>query len=213
MTNRDEPNFALRTKYALTGRYYDVLDYPFERLTYRKWRPQLLEDVRGLVLEAGVGTGHNLAHYHPSVQVTGVDLSPVMLQRARAKAKRAACEVDLRVADATVMRDIPSSHFDWVFTTFMCCVMPDELQPAALAQFGRVLKPGGRFRLLEVVWSRDPAVRKVQERIAWLTERLYGARFDRQTRAHIEREPTLEITGTRFLKWDAYLLIDGVRRV
>lgn len=44
-----------------------------------------------------------------------------------------------------------------------------------------------------------------------MTERLYGARFDRQTLAHIEREPSLAITKTRFLKWNAYLLIDGVR--
>lgn len=188
-----------------------MLDFPFERLTYRKWRPQLLEDVRGLVLEPGVGTGHNLAHYHGSVHVTGVDLSPVMLQRARDKARRAACHVDLRVADATVMQDIPSAHFDWVFTTFMCCVMPDEIQPAALAQFGRVLKPGGRFRLLEVVWSRDASIRKKQERVAGLMERLYGARFDRQTLAHLDNEPTLEVTSTRFLKWESYLVIEGVR--
>lgn len=205
-------NWALRAKYDLVGRYYDLLDWPFERTTYRKWRPELLSDVRGRVLEPGVGTGHNLEFYNSTVEVTGIDLSPTMIQRARSKLDRVRCEVELREEDATKMSSVESGAYDWVFSTFMCCVMPDELQPAALAQFGRVLKPGGRFRLLEVVYSTDPTVRRWQERVAGITERLYGARFDRQTLSHIEREPMLEIAGTRVLKWGAYLLIDGVRK-
>ncbi|TFH32858.1 MAG: class I SAM-dependent methyltransferase [Myxococcales bacterium] len=71
---------------------------------YRLWRPQLLQDVRGEVLEPGVGTGHNLEFYDPSVRVTGVDLSPVMLRRAQAKLGRVRCAVGLRVDDATRQR-------------------------------------------------------------------------------------------------------------
>jgi len=210
MHTRD--NWALRAKYDLTGRYYDLLDYPFERTTYRKWRPELLRDVRGRVLEPGVGTGHNLEVYDSSVEVLGLDLSATMLRRAKKKLARACCSVELRVEDATTMQSVSTAHYDWVFSTFMCCVMPDELQPAALAQFARVLKPGGRFRLLEVVYSEDPTVRKWQDRLAGIMERLYGARFDRKTLSHLDQEPDLEVTGTRFLKWGAYLLIDGVRR-
>lgn len=203
-------NRALRAKYAATGRFYDLLDYPFER-TYRRWRPELLADVSGDVLELGVGTGHNLAYYRSDARVTGVDLSPVMLSRADKKRHRAPCPVELRLDDATRLTTVEDASFDWVHSTFMCCVMPDELQPAALAQVGRVLRPGGRFRLLEVLYSTDPQVLWVQRRVEGLVERLYGARFDRHTRQHIEREPTLEITGTRFLKWESYLLIDGRR--
>ena len=199
----------LRAKYAITGRFYDVLDYPFERM-YRRWRPQLLQDVRGEVLEPGVGTGHNLEFYHPSVHVTGVDLSPVMLRQAQAKLGHVQCAVDLRVDDATRLDSVPSDHFDWIFSTFMCCVMPDELQPKALKQFARVLKSGGRFRLLEVVYSSEPEIRKWQERISTLVERIYGARFDRETLHHLEQEPSLRVTATRYLKWESYLIIDGV---
>jgi len=205
----DPLNVALRDKYSKTGRFYDLLDYPFE-LMYRSWRPGLLSDVRGRVLEAGVGTGHNLPFYHESVSLCGVDLSPVMLARAQKKSKQARCEVELKIEDATELSSLADNEFDWVFSTFMCCVMPDDLQPQALKQFARVLKPGGKFRLLEVVFSGDSSIEKWQRRASRLVEKLYGARLDRQTVAHIEAEPGLKVTNTRYLKWGSYLLIDGV---
>jgi hypothetical protein len=53
-------------RYNITALFYDLLDSPWE-LQYRKWRPELVGDLRGEVLEAGVGTGRNLGHYHSSV--------------------------------------------------------------------------------------------------------------------------------------------------
>ncbi len=39
------------------------------------------------VLEVGIGTGLSLAAYPPHCEVTGVDLAPDMLERARQKAE------------------------------------------------------------------------------------------------------------------------------
>ncbi len=205
-----DENLALQARYDITALVYDVLDAPWERL-YRAWRPRLLADVSGRVLEAGVGTGRNLAHYHPDVDLVGLDLSPAMLRKAARRAQGAPCRIELVHDDATVMGSLDSRQFDWVFSTFMCCVMPDELQPRALEQFVRVLKPGGRFRLLEMVWSEKPSIRARQRFFAPFVERVYGARFDRDTLGHVRRSPDLELTGTSFLKDDVYLLIDGVR--
>ncbi len=52
----------LPAKYDATAWFYDILDFPWE-LQYRRWRPALVGDVRGSVLEAGVGTGRNLPYY------------------------------------------------------------------------------------------------------------------------------------------------------
>jgi ubiquinone/menaquinone biosynthesis C-methylase UbiE len=203
-------NLLLKAKYDIVAKLYDLLDYPWERI-YRVWRPVLLEDVRGRVLEAGVGTGRNLSYYDKSVEVVGVDLSEAMLARAAKRAKRAACSVRLVHEDATAMASVDSRSFDWVFSTFMCCVMPDALQPLALEEFARVLKPGGRFRLLELVYSKNKRIRKRQDFFAPFVEKLYGARFDRHTLDHLIESPKFKVTGTRFLKDDVYLLIDGVR--
>ena len=213
---KEDPRFAnenllLQAKYDLTAIFYDVLDYPWERI-YKKWRPALLADVRGRVLEAGVGTGRNLRHYHHSVELVGLELSDRMLKKARKRAKTSPCKIELIHEDATIMKSVAANQFDWVVSTFMCCVMPDDLQELAIEQFGRVLKPGGRFRLLEMVYSKNRKIRKRQDFFAPFVEKVYGARFDRNTLRHLEQSSKLKITNTSFLKDDVYLLIEGIRQ-
>ena len=122
----------LRSKYQRTSWFYDILDYPWER-QYRRWRPSLLAGVSGTVLEAGVGTGRNLRHYPREANVTALDIGPSMVRIAAKRAKKAACRVSLLCLDATRVPCLPSNHFDWYISTFMFCVLPDHLQPLALA--------------------------------------------------------------------------------
>ncbi len=201
-------NKFLVDKYNITARFYDVLDLPWE-IQYRRWRPKILEDLRGSVLEVGVGTGHNLRHYHPDVNLTGIDLSAAMLKRAEKRAKSAACQVKLVQEDATVLKTIHDNCYDWVIGTFVCCVMPDELQPQAIEQFQRVLKPGGHFRLIEIVYSKNHKLRKRQELLAGFVEKVYGARFDRNTLQYLIDNPYLKVCDVSYLKHDTYLLIEG----
>ena len=207
----DEAIRTLRRKYRLTSWFYDILDYPWER-QYRRWRPALLAEVRGTVVEAGVGTGRNLRHYPPQATVTAFDLSPGMVRIASKRAKKAACQVSLHCLDATRALSLPSNHFDWYISTFMYCVLPDHLQPLALAEMVRILKPGGRFKLLEMRYSKDPRLLRRQRLFAPFVEKVYGARFDRHTLEHLQAEDRIEISDTRFLKADTYLLIQGSKK-
>jgi demethylmenaquinone methyltransferase/2-methoxy-6-polyprenyl-1,4-benzoquinol methylase len=195
-------------KYNKTSWFYDILDYPWEK-QYRQWRPGLVGDMRGEVIEAGVGTGRNLKYYHPSINLTALDLCPGMLRRAMKRRKQASCCVQLLQEDACQMNSIPSDSYDWFLATFLCCVLPDELQPAVIQQMERVLKPNGRFRLLEMVYSKDPGLRRRQDFFSPFVERVYGARFDRNTLMHVEKFEKIKITNKRFLKHDVYLLIEG----
>lgn len=205
-----EENLSLRAKYNITAMFYDVLDYPWERV-YREWRPKLLGNLRGKILEAGVGTGRNFQHYHESVELTGVDLSDVMLRKATKKARKADCKINLLHDDASTMNLVKSNEYDWIVSTFLCCVMPDEFQPKALQQFSRVLKPGGKFKLLEMVYSKDKKIRRRQKFFTSFVEKVYGARFDRKTVQYLEESTELSITSKYFLKDDVYLLIEGVK--
>ncbi|MFH1267725.1 MAG: class I SAM-dependent methyltransferase, partial [Planctomycetota bacterium] len=198
-------------KYQVTSWFYDILDYPWER-QYRRWRPSLLEDVTGSVLEAGVGTGRNLRCYRPEVRLTAIDLSPGMMRIAKRRARKAACTIRFLCLDATRLSGVPPNHFDWYLATFLFCVMPDELQPAALAEMVRVLKPGGRFKILEIIYSNHPHLLKRQKLLAPFVERVYGARFDRHTLEHLRQNDGVEVSQTRFLKADTYLLIEGCKR-
>ncbi len=203
-------NLLNQKRYAVTAWFYDILDYPWE-LQYKKWRPGLLADVHGEVLEAGVGTGRNLEFYPHHVNLTALDFSPAMLRKASKRYAKASCTVRFVQEDASRMDSIPSGRFDWIVAFFLCCVLPPELQDRAVSEFARVLKPGGRFRLLEMKYSKDSALRKRQDIFAPFVAKVYGAGFDREALRHVQDNPNLKVTGTRYLKHDTYLLIDGVR--
>ena len=85
-----EDNRFLQAKYNITAWLYDILDYPWER-QYRHWRPVLLKDVQGEVLEAGVGSGRNLRYYPSNVNLIGIDICLEMLRRAMKRSKAALC--------------------------------------------------------------------------------------------------------------------------
>jgi demethylmenaquinone methyltransferase/2-methoxy-6-polyprenyl-1,4-benzoquinol methylase len=185
-----------------------MLDYPWER-QYRHWRPRLVGDLHGEVLEAGVGTGRNLKHYDSGVNLTAIDLCKAMVQRAKKRGKSAVCMLECLQEDATKMTSIPSNHFDWIISTFLCCVLPHDLQVLAMGQFERVLKPGGKIRLLEMVYSKIPRLRRRQIFFAPFVEKVYGARFDRNTLEILQKSLRLRITNTYFLKRDIYQIIEG----
>lgn len=206
--NISKENISLQAKYRVTSMFYDILDYPWEK-QYKKWRPGLLKDVHGAVIEAGVGTGRNLRYYPADAKVTGIDLSKDMLNISTKRANSAGCEFNPVHEDATSMESIPSNNFDWLVSTYLCCVMPDHLQPLAIEQFERVLKPGAHFRLLEMVYSKNPKLRRRQELFAPFIQWVYGARFDRNTLAYLEKSSILKITKKYYLKEDIYLLIEG----
>jgi SAM-dependent methyltransferase len=199
-------------KYNITAWFYDILDFPWEK-QYSKWRPHLVGDVRGRILEAGVGTGRNLKYYHPDVHLTGIDLCPAMVRRARQRSKKACCNVTIFQEDACIMESIPTDHYDWIVATFLCCVVPEDLQRPVLDQFARVLRPGGRFRLLEMVYSQKARLKRRQDFFAPFVEKVYGARFDRKTLHHVTGSSQLKVTETQYLKDDVYLVIDGTKEV
>jgi demethylmenaquinone methyltransferase/2-methoxy-6-polyprenyl-1,4-benzoquinol methylase len=202
-------NRSLQAKYRISSMFYDILDYPWEK-QYKKWRPELLDDVHGTVIEAGVGTGRNLRYYPPKAKVTGIDLSQEMLKISTKRGRLAECEFHPVHEDVTSMNSIPANYFDWLISTYLCCVMPDHLQPLAIDQFERVLKPGAHFRILEMVYSKNPMIRRKQELFAPFIQWVYGARFDRNTLLYFEKSPILIITNKYYLKEDVYLVIEGV---
>jgi demethylmenaquinone methyltransferase/2-methoxy-6-polyprenyl-1,4-benzoquinol methylase len=157
----DEERRALQLKYDITAWFYDILDYPWER-QYRHWRPQLIGDIHGEVLEAGVGTGRNLKHYNSDVNLIAIDLCKAMVKPAKKRGGSAVCMLECLQEDATKMTSISSNHFDWIISTFLCCVLPYALQVLAMRQFERILKPGGKIRLLEMVYSKIPKFKRRQ---------------------------------------------------
>jgi ubiquinone/menaquinone biosynthesis C-methylase UbiE len=101
---------------------------------------------RGNVLDVGCGTGRFLATLPNRYERVGLDLSPGMLARARAKG--------LEVVQASSERiPFPDDSFDLV-TTFAVIhhLIDRKLVQATLREMARVARPGGAV----IVWDHNP---------------------------------------------------------
>ena len=137
-----------RHVYQRTASFYDFIDWPFETWRYRSLRPLLFRGLNGRLLDAGVGTGRNIAFYPPDADVVGVDLSPAMLDRAVRRRTKLSSSVRLIQMDLTAL-SFPDGHFDAAIASFVFCTIPEKERATALRELARVIGPSGRIRLLE----------------------------------------------------------------
>lgn len=106
------------------------------------------------VLEVGCGPGHlsiRLSRGH-GLEVTGLDLDPAMIQRARANAGRVGGEGPAFIVGDVASLPFPDGSFDLVASTMSMHHWADPT--AGLAEIRRVLRADGRA----LVWDFRPGV-------------------------------------------------------
>ena len=171
-------NEKIRTIIDRESESYDRLTWPSEFLFFRKARRKLISDLRGNILEIGMGTGANLPFYRKDVSVTGIDLSTKSLDIAREKARK------LGVALTTIEMDAEDLHFpdrtfDVVISTLTLCTASDPVK--VIREMRRVVKKGGMLRFVEHGKSSVPF-------IAWFQERKKEAQLKKHA-CHLTRKP------------------------
>lgn len=119
------------------------------------------------ILEVGVGTGINLALYPRTCDITGIDLSESMLEKAHGRvARKHLSNVHLVTMDATNIA-FPDNSFDIVYAPYLISVVPD---PVAVAkEMYRVCRPGGRVIILNHFRSENRLVARIERAISPLT--------------------------------------------
>ncbi len=136
-----DPKAIVRRGYDLVSRAYrsdDADDGP-----YAEWLDLLEARVPppAKVLDLGCGCGVPVARrLSPRYEVTGVDLSPVQIERARALVPTAT----FRCADMTTIT-FPDGSFDAVVCLFAIIHVPLAEQPPFLLNIARWLRPAGLF--------------------------------------------------------------------
>ena len=178
--NRTE---RVRRHYDRSAGSYDRIISWAEKALFGGAREWVCLQARGEVLEIAVGTGRNFPFYPEGVRLSGIELSPKMLDLARRRARELGRDADLRVGDAHNL-PYPDASFDTVIVTLALCTIPDHRR--ALAEAARVLRPGGELLLLEHVRSPVLPVRLLQRVLEPLTLLLDHDHLLREPLRHVE---------------------------
>lgn len=174
----DKDTEKIRKRYNRAAKVFDLTENMMEKGKMGQWREMIWKEAKGKVLEVGAGTGKNIRHYPDSVEVTAIDFSEKMLEKAREKAQKLGKKVDLRLMDAQEL-GFPDETFDTVITTCVFCSVPDAVK--GLKEIRRVCRKDGQIIMLEHVRSKNTITGLVMDLLNPLVVRLAGANINRDT--------------------------------
>jgi arsenite methyltransferase len=144
----------------------DLADVPADAAahTFGCGNPLAFSDVKSgdTVLDLGSGAGLDLLvaskQVGPAGRVIGVDMTPEMVERAR-KNVAAAGAGNVEVRQGLIENlPLPSESVDWVISNCVINLSPEKHK--VFAEIARVLRPGGRMRVADMVvedlpdWAR-----------------------------------------------------------
>lgn len=122
------------------------------RKWFRELEKHLPENGKLKVLDVGTGTGFfAVLLAQAGHRVEGVDLTPAMLEEARALAAQRGLDITFREMDAQTL-DYEDGCFDAVISRNLTWTLPDPER--AYGQWFRVLKPGGVLLNFDANWYR-----------------------------------------------------------
>lgn len=137
---------GLAHSYTLLAPIYDLI----VGRASRQWRRESLGGLGGMrdhkILLDGIGSGLDIPYLPVGPDYIGLDLTPAMLARARARAREEKFDIALHQGDAMLL-PYADNVFDTVIMHLIVSVVTHSGR--ALAEAQRVLKPGGRIFILD----------------------------------------------------------------
>lgn len=187
----------IKKRYNRASAFYDIMEAPMEAMALKSWRIDAMKELEGKVLEIGVGTGKNIEYYPDSLEITAIDFSEKMLEKAKKQASLHNKKVDLLLMDAEHM-DFANDTFDTVFTTCVFCSVPNPVN--GLLEIMRVCKPGGKIVMIEHVRSEKKVLGVIMDVLNPLVVNLYGANINRKTLENINKAGYSKVEVTNLFK-------------
>jgi len=155
-----------------------------EALFISKWRETLVDKIEGnKILEVGVGTGKNIAYYPEDLDITAIDFSKAMLEKAKKKVKDTQI-IQLIEMDVQALT-FADNTFDTVITSCVFCSVPDPIK--GLKEIRRVCKNGGKIIMLEHMRSDKKVTGKFMDLINFIPLHIWGANINRRTIGNLEK--------------------------
>lgn len=160
MTSSDLDSSVVETAYARWAPIYDAVCGPI-MVKGRRAAAAAARATGGKILEVGVGTGLSFDDYGPGVEITGIDMSAPMLEKARQKmaSDRYPFVKAVHQMDAHAMT-FDDASFDCVVAQFVITLVANPEQ--VLSECHRVVKPGGRIILVNHLYSETGVAAAVE---------------------------------------------------
>jgi ubiquinone/menaquinone biosynthesis C-methylase UbiE len=173
---------TLQDKWDRQSRMYDWSTWGESR-RFGSAKERLFSRMAGRCLMVAAGTGADFQFFPPGLDITALDVSPGMIERARPKAEAYPGRLGLRVMDVQELA-FPDEAFDTVVTSCTLCSIPDPLR--GLRELHRCLRGGGRLLMFEHVRSRIGAIAVLQDLMTPVTRR-FGPEMNRETIGNVLR--------------------------
>ena len=164
-----------------------MMDIMMSHSTLSNYRVELLQDVKGEILEIGFGSGLNIPHYPKEIDhIATVDINPGMNSIAEKRIKENSITVDHRVLSGESL-PMENNTFESVVCTWTLCSIENVDQ--AVREVHRVLKPGGKFYFIEHGLSNEAKVQCWQNRLNPVQKLIAdGCNLNRDIRKIIEKQ-------------------------
>lgn len=157
------------------------------------------------VLEVGVGTGLALPHYAQSKCITGIDLSPEMLAKARARVtEHGITNVDALLELNAEETGFDSGSFDIAVAMFVASVVPNP--DRLISEMRRVVKPGG-WLLMVNHFQAEKGARLLAERALAPASRKLGWHPDFAMESILSEEDLRTATRTPIPPFGLFTLV------
>lgn len=163
-----------------------LYDKIFGKIFYSRLE-RVIEDLEippgAKVLEVGAGTGTSFPAYPTHCDVTGIDLAPDMLSRARQKIQEKGW-THLKVMKMNALDlEFPDDTFDYIMAFHVVTVVPDPIRMIEEAK--RVCKPGGKIVIVNHFTSNFPLLGTLTQALDPIT-RWLGWRTDLKLKPFIK---------------------------
>ena len=174
---------ATREKWDRAARSMDLMAGLGPEWRWKPAKKKLFARMRpdAKILFLALGTGLDIPVFPPGRQITAIDISPKMLEKAQARIAAYDGRITPLLMDVHEM-NFADNTFDQVFTSCTFCSVPDPV--AGLTALHRVLKPGGELHMFEHTGSKLFPFNLMMKGMSPLASR-FGPELDRDTVANV----------------------------
>lgn len=179
-----------------------------EHLRYGGYKKKLFAKVVGKTLLVAAGTGLDFRYFPEGTDLTAIDFSPKMLEKAEQKRDQLKGTLTLLEADATNL-EFDDKSFDTVVTSCTFCSVPDPVK--GLKELYRVLKDDGKMLMFEHVRPANFYFGAMMDIVNPIVQ-LLGPNINRKTADNV-RKAGFRLTREYNIYLDMVKLFEAVKEV